>query len=113
MRKPFDSVDLQRWFLDNYDCWGCLVLNKERKDCDTPTCFHHILSEDDDSLLNAAPMNNDFCHLPFHKKWRMYEFKVELLKLTYDYLKKSGYVLKSKDIDFIERNAKYYKEFID
>lgn len=94
-------------FIDAKKCWHC---GSNRVDC-----LHHIQgrgNKGDDiesSPLNAAPLCNQKCHLPFHGKHRTEEGIKILINKTYDYLKEIGYSLSEKDSKFIERYIKHYQ----
>ncbi len=100
MRKDFERDLLNKWFCYNYECWWC---GKNHWDC-----FHHIVKGDENSILNSAPLNNENCHLPIHKRLRSKENIKKLLRKTLEYLLSHGYRLKKEDKDFISRYRKYY-----
>jgi hypothetical protein len=61
------------------------------------------------SVLNAAPLNNQICHLPHHGLLRTKDMVKALLKQTYKYLMNYGYELTKKDKDFMVKYAEYYE----
>ena len=97
--------ELKHWF-DVYECWWC-----KRNGAD---CLHHIVgrggknSTCESSILNAAPMCNNRCHLPNHALMRTDEQIKKLLAHTYSFLTNSGYVLKEIDVKFLEKYIQYY-----
>jgi len=93
-------------FQDSWKCWWC-----ETNQAD---CLHHIVGRGskngdvESSPLNAAFMCNQKCHLQNHGLITTKEWKVKLLKMTYDYLISTGYTLTEKDNMFIEKYSEYY-----
>ena len=104
MRKEFNRTELNRWFCYDVKCSYC---GKNHWNC-----FHHIITGSENSLLNAAPLNNENCHLPIHKKLRNKKHIVLLLQKTIEYLLKQGYKLKKEDKEFISRYKIYYIEMV-
>ncbi len=110
MKNSFNQESLQRWFMDNYACWG--------KDCGQNhwDCFHHIMGRDEgrtkaeSSILNAAPMNNFKCHLQVHGELMKKPMQMYLLQKTMRWLLKQGYEFNDKeDVLFIEKYKEYYE----
>lgn len=103
----FDEVELRRWFGDNYECWLCGQNHNN--------CFHHIVgrgyrdSDIERSILNAAPLNNFNCHLPYHAELKLEDNIKRLLQKTIRYLLKRGYQFNGVDEQFIMRYQRYYK----
>jgi len=103
----------QYLFQDIYwKCWKCYKTHAN--------CSHHIISpssmcyKDGDfnnSPLNLARLNNFECHIGqvLHKP----EIEQKFLKMTYDYLIGSGYVLKDNDWEFIKAYKQYYKDLLN
>lgn len=98
-------------FQEAWCCWLCGM--------NTSDCLHHIVgrgekgSKVESSILNAAPLCNQKCHLANHGKLRTDKYVVELLKKTFDYLHSKGYTLNENDINFIRKYWKYYKQFVN
>lgn len=89
-----------------YRCLGC--------GRNHANCLHHIfgrgLAGQDyhASIFNAAPMNNNDCHLARHGYWSTDEGKKHLLKQVIERLNSIDYELNALDHKFL----KYYaKEF--
>lgn len=93
---------------DSWRCWYC--------DENTIDCLHHIVgrgskgSTVESSILNAAPLCNQKCHLKHHSLLKTDKMVVELLKKTVQYLISTGYSLTENDINFINKYEKYYKK---
>ena len=91
------------------DCWKCWWCGKNRADS-----LHHIVgrgngdSKVESSILNAAPLCNQGCHLPNHGQLRTDEKMREMLDKTYNYLITSNYELTEIDSAFIEKYIIYY-----
>lgn len=102
----FDYEELQRWFQDCHKCHFCPQNGWD--------CFHHIVGrgikgdDTESSILNAAPLCNQKCHLPFHGLIRKRHYTRKFLLKTYDWLMYSGYTFKPVDMRFIEKYAEYY-----
>lgn len=94
-------------FQDAWCCWMCGM--------NTADCLHHIVgrgngnSKVERSILNAAPLCNQKCHLAHHSLLRTNSFTAKLLKQTYKYLENYGYVLNKIDLEFIEKYKRFYK----
>jgi len=104
MKNDFNRLLLEDYFLYNYECWVC---GRNKQDA-----FHHITGRrypECKSILNAAPVHNDKCHLQksgwLHKR----EVEQDLLMKTFLYLNKQDYVLLSIDRQFIKRYQRYYE----
>lgn len=93
-------------FSDSWKCWWC---GKNRADC-----LHHIVGRGEaesiieSSVLNAAPLCNNYCHLPNHGLLRTEKNVKRMLNKTYNFLMENGYKLKEIDADFISKYCKYY-----
>ena len=102
----FDRVELQRWFMDWYKCYYCGQNGWD--------CFHHIKGrgipghDEESSILNAAPLCNQMCHLPNHGRIRTDEVSDEYLKQTYEMLLEQCYPFTEKDKRFIEKYINAY-----
>jgi len=103
IRKEFDRDLLANWFIYNYKCFWC---GKNHWDI-----FHHIL-EGSDSILNAAPLFNDDCHIQIHKQLRKKENVKMLLRKTLEHLLVQGYSFNENDIEFIKKHRVYYEEIL-
>lgn len=107
MLNDFDKTELQRWYLDNYECWYC---GKNHWDC-----FHHIVGRNEgrgkveSSILNSAPLNNFSCHLQIHGKLMTEENQKRLLQKTMRYLLKKKYSFNEVDVSFIMKYKKLYE----
>lgn len=107
-KNPFNKEDLQRWFLDNYECWHCGQNHWN--------CFHHAVgrgardSKCESSILNAVPLNNFNCHLPIHGELRKDENVRVMLQKTIRYLLSKGYELKEIDVEFYKKYERYYED---
>lgn len=79
--------------------------------CDS---LHHIMgrgsgdSELESSILNAAPLCNQKCHLPHHGRLCTPEYQKKFLNKTYEYLMKRNYFLTELDLAFMEKYAHLY-----
>ena len=91
LKNPF-SPETRELFIWNYDCWICNMNNWDSG--------HHILGRISASPLNFCPIHNQKCHLK-NGKLSTFEVRKELLAKTYEYLKKSGYILTDEDRLFI------------
>lgn len=106
MHNNFDPVKLSQYFIDNYDCWYCGENNWD--------CFHHIVgrgsgdSTVESSILNAAPLHNHKCHLPYHGRLTTDKNKSRLLAKTMQYLLDVDYEFTQKDIDFYHKYKHLY-----
>ena len=106
LHNSFDPVHLQRWFLDNHECWAC---GQNHIDAN-----HHIVgrgngdSECESSILNCAPLNNFQCHLRIHGELRLDANVRLLLQKTIKYLLSKGYEFNSKDEAFIMKYRHFY-----
>lgn len=106
MRNPFKREELNRWFMDNYECWYC---GQNHWDC-----FHHAVgrgagdSKCERSILNAIPLNNFECHLRIHGELRKDENVKIMLQKTMKYLLSQVYKFNDTDNDFIMKYKKYY-----
>ena len=89
--------------------WSCFYCGKNTADC-----LHHIVgrgtadSKIESSILNAAPVCNQSCHLPNHGLLKTEEQIKKLLDKTYSFLVSINYKFTELDADFIERYANYY-----
>ena len=99
----FDFNELRRWYSFNYECFLC---GRNGQDA-----FHHILGRVSNSILNAAHLHNEVCHLYNTDLWRK-ETRIKLLKKVFVFLIKQGYELNKKDLDFIEKNGEYYNQIL-
>ncbi len=107
--NSFNSYD-RTLFMDCWECWWC---NKN-----TPDSLHHIVgrgggdrsSDCESSILNAAPVCNQSCHLPYHGEMCTREHVTKFLNKTYEYLMKIGYTLSNTDIEFMHKYAELYKK---
>ncbi len=92
------------------DAWACWMCGENTADC-----LHHIVGRGNNgslvesSVLNAAPLCNQKCHLSNHGMLRTDEYVSLLLKQTYKYLIKYGYKLTRNDHAFLLKYSKYYK----
>jgi len=101
MRNNFNRQKLFDYFIYNYECWICGQNGQD--------AFHHIIGRDSNSILNAAPVHNDKCHLQKSGWLHKPEVEKQLLQKTFIYLKKQDYQLIQKDLEFIAKYAHYYK----
>lgn len=116
LQHDFNYNELSRWFLYNYDCWYCLLTEPDQTKRNRPDAFHHTMGrkgKHSNSILNAAPVNNTFCHLPHHGMLRRPASQVKLLRLTITYLLSQAYQLNETDQAFIEDNYKSYKAILE
>jgi len=96
------------WLEETWCCWWCGE--------NTPDCLHHIVgrgnkqSKVESSILNAAPLCNQKCHLAHHSLLKTDKYIAQLLQQTYKYLINQGYILNRNDKAFMLKYAKYYKE---
>lgn len=94
-------------FQDAWTCWWCGE--------NTADALHHIVGRGnggsvvESSVLNAAPLCNQKCHLKHHGTLRTDQYVSLLLKQTRKYLENKGYKLKRNDHAFILKYAHYYK----
>lgn len=94
-------------FQDGWTCWYC---GQNHIDC-----LHHIVGRGnkesvvESSVFNAAPLNNQICHLPHHAKLRTDAFISAMLKQTKKYLENYGYIPTRNDRAFMLKYTKYYK----
>ena len=100
------SQEIRLFFSDVWKCWFC-----GKNTCDS---LHHIVGRGagdsicETSILNAAPICNQNCHLINHGKMRTKEGSKELLNKTLEFVLSNGYVLKQIDYDFLEKYKDWY-----
>lgn len=93
-------------FAENYVCWNCGQNHVN--------CLHHIVgrggpkADCEGSIYNAAPMNNEICHLPIHGMLMKDFTKMKLLVKTKQFLESIGYKNTTKDYLFLEKYKKLY-----
>jgi len=107
MANSFDESLLKKYFLYNYECWVC---GKNHNNV-----FHHICGREEEgnsSILNAAPVANEECHLWIHPVLCMNENKKLLLKKTMKYLLEQGYSFNEVDKKFIEKHSRFYEDIL-
>lgn len=103
----FDYDELNLWF---EDVWKCHYCRENGWDC-----FHHIVGrgikgdDAESSILNAAPLCNQKCHLPNHGFIRKDVMVKKFLTRTYDLLIEKGYQFTEKDQRFIGKYIEYYQ----
>ena len=94
-------------FEEAWCCWWCGM--------NTSDCLHHIVGRGnkgsivESSVLNAAPLCNQKCHLANHSLLRTDEWVSKLLKQTKKYLESINYRFTRNDHAFLLKYAKYYK----
>lgn len=94
-------------FEDGWCCWMCGLNHID--------CLHHIVGRGnknsmvESSVLNAAPLNNQICHIAQHSLLKKEEYIKKLLKQTKKYLENYGYKLNRNDHAFMLKYARYYK----
>ena len=104
-RNKFNEED-RMLLSEAWKCWWC-----EKNQAD---CLHHIVgrgekeSRVESSILNAAPLCNNYCHLPNHSLLKTETQIKRMLTRTYNFLMENGYQLKEKDAEFISKYCKYY-----
>ena len=98
------SPETRDLFFWNNICWWC---GKQHANA-----LHHILGRISSSPLNAAPINNNECHLG---NGVLSQFKTRkiLLKKTLEFLKKENYKFTKEDLLFMKKFVQYYKYDID
>ena len=120
-KNSFNRIELNRWFTYAYDCFWCQLTKPLKKDWNRADCFHHILGRSvpgADSLLNASPLSNNFCHLPIHGKLKRPENQFILLQCTFKWLTYQGYfmndgeLLTKSDKLFMNTYLHLYEEII-
>lgn len=93
-------------FQQAWECWFCGM--------NTADSLHHVVGRGqgdswvEGSILNAAPLCNQKCHLPNHGKLRTKEWIAKLLNTTYLYLVSIRYEFEEIDYEFIEKYKEYY-----
>lgn len=105
MNSNFDKEEISRWFGEDYTCWWCGEYHANT--------LHHILGRSGKykfSLLNAAPLDNENCHLKIHSSLNKKENKKMLLQKTLTYLLSQGYKLNDTDKEFLYENKEFYKK---
>jgi hypothetical protein len=105
LRNNFNRDHLKAYFLYNYECWIC---GQNQQDA-----FHHITGRKYDcstSILNAAPVHNQQCHLDKSGWLHKSDVELMLLKKTLNYLLRQGYIFNKKDKEFMEKYSKYYRK---
>jgi|SRR3989304_61987 len=95
------SPETRELFIWKYDCDWCQLNSWD--------AGHHILGRISASPLNFCTLHNQKCHIG-NGKLATFEVQKKLLAKTYEYLKKSGYVLTNEDQSFVLKNKKYYKD---
>lgn len=89
--------------------WACWVCGRNTADA-----LHHIMGRGsgdsiaERSILNAAPMCNQACHLPSHGKWRTEDHARKFLKQTFIFLMGEGYELNDIDREFMVKYKRLY-----
>lgn len=105
MRNEFNQKD-KMLFSDLHECWNC---SKNHVDC-----LHHIVgrggpnSNLEGSIYNAAPLNNEECHIQIHGRISKDFSKMKFLTQTKKFLDSIGYNPTIKDIEFLEKYKKLY-----
>jgi len=110
-KNSFDPILIERYFSENYVCWWCEISEPDKKKWNRPDCLHHVLGRGakyNNSILNAAPVNNFNCHINCHPKLKKKENITKLLQKTVAYLLENGYVFNDDDRMFVSKNRKYY-----
>lgn len=103
-KNNFDRDELARWWSHQNICWRCGLWHAD--------CFHHVCgrsSRHADSILNAAPLNNFDCHLPFHGEITKRRNRVIFLERTIAHLLGQGYELNDNDRGFIADHIEEYR----
>lgn len=103
MLNDFDKDELARWFVFNTRCFYCMEYGFD--------AFHHIMKRTSNSILNACPIHNHKCHL-YNGKLHLEKTRISLLRRTFEYLMRQGYVLNKNDIQFIQKNQLLYKKIL-
>lgn len=96
MSNSFNQDELARWYEDVEKCLYC---GKHKADC-----FHHVISRSrkyTNSILNASPLCNHSCHLPFHGEHMKRENQEKLILQNAKRLHKAGYKLTELDMKFL------------
>ena len=94
-------------FQQSWSCWYC---GKNVADA-----LHHIVgrgnSSDsvESSILNAAPICNNSCHLYHHGEISTDKYRKIFLNRTYDFLLSTHYEFSDKDMRFIQKYSRYYE----
>lgn len=110
-KNNFDSILVEKYFGDNYVCWWCEISKTDKKKWNRSDCLHHILGrrgEYNNSILNAAPVNNFLCHINIHPILKKRENIEKLLQKTVQYLLENGYKFNDTDKMFLAENREYY-----
>lgn len=108
MKNGFDRDELARYFIDCHTCWVCGM--------NSWSAFHHICGRArrfNASILNAAPVHNEQCHLKIHGRLKLRKNMVMLLEKTLRHLQNVGYILTPLDREFMEDYHDLYKEVMN
>ncbi|HOE15459.1 MAG TPA: hypothetical protein PLH82_02130, partial [Candidatus Paceibacterota bacterium] len=95
LRNDFDKDELRRWFAFDMVCYVC-----DRRHAD---CFHHIFGRESNSILNAAPLNNNLCHL-YNPNLNRNGTRKKFAQRTFIFLMNQGYILNKNDMEFVEKH---------
>ena len=103
MNNNFDRDKLRKWFGEHPHCSVCKMSKAD--------AFHHITGRsypECKSILNAAPVHNQQCHL-YKSGWlHLPKNEVVLLTITYRKLMRLGYKLVKIDRQFMDRYKHHY-----
>ena len=69
--------------------------------------LHHIKGRESNSIFNSAPIHNFACHLD-NGLINKPETVTKFLRKTYEYVIASGYKVKKKDLEFLEKYKHVY-----
>lgn len=102
LKNSFSS-ETRELFVWNYECWIC-GMNKQ-------DAAHHIKGRSSASPLNFCPLHNTVCHIG-NGKLATFDVQTQLLKKTFEFLKKNKYELVAEDKRFIKKNIRHYAQFL-
>lgn len=94
-------------FVEAWRCWYC--------EMNTADCLHHIMgrggpgSTCESSMLNAAPMCNQKCHLKNHGKISTDEYRKIFIQKTFDFLNSQEHKITETDLEFIKKYEEYFR----
>lgn len=98
LQNPF-SDDTRNLFIWKYDCDVC---GKNGWNA-----LHHVLGRESNSPLNASTVHNQVCHIG-NGSLSTFDVRKKLLKKTLKFLIDNNYNLTAEDVEFINKNMKYY-----
>jgi hypothetical protein len=114
--NEFNREELARYFVFEHVCWYCELFEPNLIKWNSGDSWHHTLGrvgEYHNSILNAAFINNDICHLPNHGKMSKESNAALFLEKNLKILMVQGYEFNDIDNGFIEKHKKLYESILE